>query len=134
SDGAHHRLRRAFQQIGEPYKKPALAQANGVIDVREGKKLYFQLRRCCRRPQLAMFFMKDFQQSLTHSEPRLAWDDSREALAELDLQRLTPTCCRFASTLISFYAWPPLPGRPKACDDPPPKYRAYRGRWSEQTR
>ena len=37
-DGAYHRIRRTFQQIGKPYQKPALAQANRIINVSEGKK------------------------------------------------------------------------------------------------
>src|SRR5580704_3530249 len=71
-NGAHHRVRRAFQQIGQPHQKPTLAQANGVVNVGKGKKLDLQLRQRSPRTQLAVFFMEDFEQSLTHSEPRLA--------------------------------------------------------------
>ena len=37
-DGPYHRVRRTFQQIGKPYQKSALTQANRVIDVSESKK------------------------------------------------------------------------------------------------
>src|SRR5580704_5650596 len=77
-DSAHHRLRRALKQIGKPHQKPALAQADGVVDVRESKKLDLQLRQRSAGPQLAVFLMKDFEQSLTHSEPSLARTDLNE--------------------------------------------------------
>src|SRR5580704_17581854 len=83
-DGAHHRFRRAFQQIRKPYQKPALAQADGVVDVREREKLNLQLRRLRAGTQFPVFLLKNFEQSRTHSEPRLA----RARLAQARLTRL----------------------------------------------
>jgi hypothetical protein len=71
-DSSDHRLRRTFQQIGEPDQKPAFAQADRVINIGEGKKLDLQLRRRSAGTQLAMCFMEDFEQSLTHNKLRLA--------------------------------------------------------------
>src|ERR1700689_3586519 len=83
-DRPHHRVGRPFQQIGKPYQKFALAQANGVVNICEGKKLDPQLRRNSSGPQLPVFLIKDFEQSLTHSEARLArrrsvWFDTPSA-------------------------------------------------------
>src|ERR1700691_252153 len=72
SDGAHHRLRRALQQIGKPHQQPALAQSNGVVYVGEGEEFDLQLRRRSARTQLPVFILENLKQSLTHSEPRLA--------------------------------------------------------------
>ncbi len=72
SDGSHHPLGSAFKQIGKPHQKPALAKSNGVVNVSEGKKLNLQLRRQSAWTQLPVFFMENFEQSLAHSEPRLA--------------------------------------------------------------
>src|ERR1700691_3244513 len=83
-DRPYHGVRRAFQQIGKPHQKSALAQANGVVNICEGKKLDPQLRGHSSGPQLPVFLIKDFEQSLTHSEARLArrrsvWFDTPSA-------------------------------------------------------
>jgi hypothetical protein len=67
-NGSYHRIRRTFQQIGKPHQKPAFAQANRIVDVRESKKLNLQLRRRGAGPQLPVFLMKDFDESLAHSQ------------------------------------------------------------------
>src|ERR1700720_845383 len=71
-NSAHYRVRRTLQQIGQAYQKPALSQSNGVVYVRKGKKFDLQFRQRRARTQLPVFLMEDFEQSLTHSEPRLA--------------------------------------------------------------
>src|SRR5271157_1262326 len=74
-DGPHNRVRRPFQQIGEPHQKPTLAQSNGVVNVREGKEFDLQLRRRSPGTQLPVYLLEDFKQSLTHGELRLACSD-----------------------------------------------------------
>src|ERR1700729_1892620 len=69
---AYYSVRRTLQQIGEADQKPALAQSNGVVYICEGKKFDLQFRQRRARTQLPMFLMEDFEQSLTHSELRLA--------------------------------------------------------------
>src|ERR1700677_2467399 len=74
-NGADHSLPRALQQTGKPPQKPALPQANRVVDIGEGEEFNSQLRRRSPGPQLPVLVMKNFEQSFTHSDPRLAWDD-----------------------------------------------------------
>ena len=72
---ADNPLRRAFEQIGKPYQKPALAQANRIVDVGESKELDLQFRRHGAGTQLPVLIMKDFKKSRTHNATRLARTD-----------------------------------------------------------
>jgi hypothetical protein len=65
-DGANHRFGSAFQKIGKSNQKFAFPQANGVVNVGKGEEIDGQFWDWSARPQLAVSFLKNSKQPLSH--------------------------------------------------------------------
>src|SRR5258708_21182578 len=68
-------FRRALQQVGNPHQKLALAQPNGVVDIREAEELDPQFRDLRPRPQLAVRLFEQLADFCRHLSCRLARAD-----------------------------------------------------------
>jgi len=57
-DRLENGLRRTFEEVGEPDEQASVTQTDGVVDVREGKKLDFQLRWAGPRAKFSVSFLE----------------------------------------------------------------------------
>ena len=71
-DRLENGLRSTFEEVGQPDEKASVAKTDGVVDVREGKKLDFQLRWAGAGAELCVGFLEKFEKSGTHGEGRVA--------------------------------------------------------------
>ena len=81
---AKDRLRRALQKVRQPDEQLSFPQANRIVNVSEGEEVNSERGRFGPRPQFAKTFFKDCEDTVSHSEIRLArefvysWRDTGE--------------------------------------------------------
>src|SRR5215813_11433732 len=72
SNRTEHVFRRPLQQVRKSHEKPAITEANGVVNVGKAVELYFQMGHGRARPQFAVGLIKYLLKARTHDlEPSM---------------------------------------------------------------